>query len=448
MKYIIKLDKIEPPIFQLDGGETYDPISCLSSGRCKPLKKIPRSESSILVLFPKQASSNEKQLLEGILNDLKKGVKGIRSKRWKGFNEVFGIDIELKYENYNIGMKDDYVKDILQKLSEYSGAYDLFVIYIPEQTRSRIGGPYFKIKAHAIVNKIKEQIIIKTTIHKVFEYINQNDIFKYNDLLWNLGLSIFTKLGGTPWKLKECMSVDIFLAVSTIMKPGTLGGKYRAGIAALQMYNNWGEYESSIYGKLLFVEAKGMLNLGDKESENKLIQLISTIAKGIKGKNVVVHLSDLYAKRFHELLYDILISKGASDVKILRVQQASPLRLYMDTQKASMAWPKVGVYWFLEPKRIAQLYTTGKWQYYPYKPPYAVPKHTIRPIQVSLEYPRDSELAKNDLKDILWLTKLYPYTLDAPRTRIPIDLRLSRRYAQIVASDENVGIPNDITFLY
>jgi len=143
-----------------------------------------------------------------------------------------------------------------------------------------------------------------------------------------------------------------------------------------------------------------------------------------------------------------LISKGASDVKILRVQQASPLRLYMDTQKASMAWPKVGVYWFLEPKRIAQLYTTGKWQYYPYKPPYAVPKHTIRPIQVSLEYPRDSELAKNDLKDILWLTKLYPYTLDAPRTRIPIDLRLSRRYAQIVASDENVGIPNDITFLY
>lgn len=38
--------------------------------------------------------------------------------------------------------------------------------------------------------------------------------------------------------------------------------------------------------------------------------------------------------------------------------------------------------------------------------------------------------------------------LDVPRTRIPIDLRLSHRYAQIVAGDENVGIPEDVTFLY
>lgn len=135
-------------------------------------------------------------------------------------------------------------------------------------------------------------------------------------------------------------------------------------------------------------------------------------------------------------------------MKIIRVQQTSPLRLYMNIEEASQAWPNVGVYWFLEPRRIAQLYTTGKWRYYPHKPPYAIPKHAIRPIQVSLEYPKDLELAKDDLRDILWLTKLYPYMLDVPRTRIPIDLRLSHRYAQIVASDENVGIPKDVTFLY
>jgi len=123
------------------------------------------------------------------------------------------------------------------------------------------------------------------------------------------------------------------------------------------------------------------------------------------------------------------------------------LRLYRNTQHASRAWPEVGVYWFLEP-RIAQLYTTGKWKYFPLKPPYAVPKHTIRPIQVSLEYPQESELTENDLRDILWLTKLYPYMLDTPRTRIPIDLRLCRRYAHIVARDENVGKPKDMTFLY
>ena len=215
------------------------------------------------------------------------------------------------------------------------------------------------------------------------------------------------------------------------------------------MYNNWGEYESSVYGKILFVyeETKGMLSI-DEKNEDKFIQLVSTIAKEARGKNVVVHLTDLYAKRLHEVLCKVLTDKGANSVKIIRVQRTSPLRLYANIKEASRAWPEVGVYWFLEPRKIAQLYTTGKWQYYPHKPPYAIPRYAIRPIQVSLEYPKDSELTENDLRDILWLTKLYPYTLDAPRTRIPIDLRLSHRYAQIVASDGNVGIPEDITFLY
>jgi len=447
---MIKLDKLETPIFQLDGGEVYDPISCLSSGRCRPLEKLPMSKIEILVLSPERMHSDEKQALEKLLSDLKEGVEEVKARKWRGFHKVFNTELKLEFDTYDVNEKG-YVSNIVQKLNEYSGAYDLVIIYMPEPTRSRIGGPYFKIKAYSIVNKIKEQIIIRQTIDKVTRYVGEGDVLKYNDLVWNLALSIFTKLGGVPWKLKECMSpVDVFLAISTIMKPGILGGRYRAGIAVLQMYNNWGEYESSVYGKLLFIyeETKGMLSIGDKGSEDKFIQLVLSIAKEVKGKNVVVHLTDLYSKRFHRLLYEVLVDKGANDVKIVRVQQTSPLRLYMNIEKASRAWPEVGVYWFLEPGRIAQLYTTGKWRYYPHRPPYAVPGHAIRPIQVSLEYPKDSDLTKNDLRDILWLTKLYPYMLDAPRTRMPIDLRLSYRYAQIVASDENVGIPEDITVLY
>ena len=450
MNSVTKLNKLETPIFQLDGGESYDPISCLSSGRCKPLKKVSKSKVKVLVLSPRRMSNGEKQALYRLLSDLKEGVKEVRKKKWKGFYDVFNTELNLKYDNYDID-EENYMKNILQKLDEHSKAYDLLIIYMPEGTRSRIGGPYFKVKAYAIVNKIKEQILIKPTIDKVIKYNSQGDMLKYNDLVWNLALSIFTKLGGVPWKLKECMSpVDVFLALSTIMRPGVLGGKYKAGVAVLQMYNNWGEYESSVYGKLLFIyeETKGMLNIGNKEEEDRFIQLVSTIADEIKGRNVVVHLTDLYAKRLHELLYEVLVDKGANNVKIVRVQQTSPLRLYMNINEASQAWPEVGVYWFLEPRKIAQLYTSGKWQYYPHKPPYAIPKYAIRPIQVSLEYPKDLELTKDDLRDILWLTKLYPYMLDAPRTRIPIDLRLSHRYAQIVASDENVGIPEDVTFLY
>ncbi|MEB3779054.1 MAG: hypothetical protein GSR85_02310 [Desulfurococcales archaeon] len=452
MSSIIKLNKLETPIFQLDGGEVYDPISCLSSSRCKPLKKVSKLKVDVLVLSPRHMNNGEKQALHKLLSDLKKGVEGVRRKKWKGFYEVFNIELKLEFDEYDVD-GENYVKNILQKLDEHSKAYDLLVIYMPEDTRSRIGGPYFKVKAYAIVNKIKEQIVIKPTIDKVIKYNSQGDMLKYNDLVWNLALSIFTKLGGVPWKLKECMSpVDVFLALSTIMRPGVLGGRYKAGVAVLQMYNNWGEYESSIYGKLLFIyeENKDMLNISDKE-EDKFIQLVSTIAKEVKGKNVVVHLTDLYTKKFHELLYEILVNKGANNVKIVRIQESSPLRLYMNIKEASQAWPEVGVYWFLEPRKIAQLYTSGKWQYYPHKPPYAIPRHAIRPIQVSLEYSKDLEdleLARDDLRDILWLTKLYPYMLDAPRTRIPIDLRLSHKYAQIVASDENVGIPENVTFLY
>jgi len=445
----IKLDKLETPIFQLDGGEGYDPISCLSAGRCKPLKKVYKSKVDVLVLFPRGMNNEEEQALRKLLFDLKEGVKEVKGKRWRGFHKIFETELEFKFDSYDIS-GENYVRNVLQKLDEYSKTYDLLIIYMPEGIRSRIRGPYFKVKAFAIVNKIKEQIVIKPTIDKVIKYNNQGEMLKYNDLVWNLALGIFTKLGGVPWKLKECMSpVDVFLALSTIMEPDTSGGKRRAGIAVLQMYNNWGEYESSVYGKLLFIreETKSMLNIYSDE-EDKFIQLVSTIAKEVKGKNVVIHLTDLYARRFHELIHEVLVNKGANIVKIVRVQQMSPLRLYMNIEETSQAWPEVGVYWFLEPKKIAQLYTSGKWQYYPHKPPYTVTGYAIRPVQVSLEYPKDLELTKDDLRDMLWLAKLYPYMLDAPRTRIPIDLRLSHRYAQIVASDENVGIPEDMTFLY
>jgi len=448
----IKLDKCETPTFMLDGGETYDPISCLSSGRCRPLKKIPKSKAKLLVISPTQVQSNESQTLQKLLSVLKEGMTGVKIKQWKGFHEIFNVELELEFKSYDVDTEGSYVKNLLPILSSsHSEGYDLVVIYMPEHTRSRIGGPYFKVKAYSIVNKIKEQIIIKSTLDKFDKYRRQADHLKCNDLIWNLALSIFTKLGGVPWKPKQSMSpVDVFLAVSTVMKPGVLGGKHRAGFATLQMYNNWGEYESSVYGKLLFTKENGVaLDIADEESKDKFIQLISTIATKVEGKNVVVHLTDLYSKDFHKLLYEALVRKGASNVKIIRIQLTSPLRLYMDIEvkRASRAWPEVGVYWFLE-KKIAQLYTTGKWRYYTHRPPYAIPKHTIRPVQVSLEYPDDLELSKNDLRDILWLTKLYPYMIDAPRARKPIDLTLSRRYAKIVASDENIGVPEDVTFLY
>ena len=451
MNFTIKLDKLETPVFWLDGGESSDPISCLSMGRCKPLKNVSKSNVNLLILSPKQADEEEK-ILKKLLFDLSEGIKEekkLKRKRWKGFQEIFGTELEFKFDNYEKS-GENYVSNIFQKLDN-SKDYDLVIIYMPENRRSRTEGPYFNVKVYAIENEIKEQIIIKPTIDKI-KYNNNEDILKYNDLLWNLALSIFTKLGGVPWRLKIDMSpVDAFLALSTIIKPEVSGGKRRAGITVLQMYNNWGEYKSSIHGKLVYIyeETNGILNIdNNNEKESKLKELVSTIAKGVKGKNVIVHLTDLYAKSFYEKIYDILKSdKGANDVKIIRTHQTSPLRLYENIEEPSKAWPEVGVYWFLKPNKIAQLYTTGKWQYSPYTL-YAVPKHAIRPIQVSLEYPETSDLTTDDLRDILWLTKLYPYMLDGPRTRIPMDLSLSYRYAQIVASDENVGKLKDITFLY
>jgi len=448
MELKVKLSKFETPIFQLDGGETRDPVSSLSSGSCKPIKKITKSNVKVLVLFPKEISQEERNALDTLLSSLMNGVEGIRVKKWPGFQKIFGSKLILERETY--GIQDQYVRNILRILNDNAKAYDFFVVYMPEPTKSRLGGPYFMVKAYTIVNRIKEQILIKPTINKIIRYTNQRDLLSYNDLVWNFALSIFTKIGGVPWRLKSPMSpVDVFIALSTIIKPEQLGVKRKAGIAALQLYNNWGEYEQSIHGELMFIyeEDKGVLDV-DYESSEDLVRLILTIAKNIKGKNVVVHLSDLYSKGFHTLLYDTLTQQGAASVKIIRIQAESPLRLYKNIEDASQAWPMVACYWFLKPGKIAHLYTSGRWKYYIHKAPYAVPKHTIRPIQISLEYPQHSELTLNDLRDILWLTKLYTYMIDAPRARMPADLKLCHRYAQIIASERNVGTPEDITYLY
>lgn len=444
----VKLNRFETPIFQLDGGETRDPIRCLSSGLCKPLRKVIKPNIRVLVLFPEQISEEKRNALDRLLSSLVNGVEEVRIKRWPGFYEIFGTKLVFEHKTYS--SRDEYVESILRTLSDGAKAYDFFIIYMPEPAKSRLKGRYFKVKAYALVNRIKEQIIIKPTIDKIIKYLNRRDLLSYNDLIWNFALSIFTKIGGIPWRLKNPMSpTDVFIALSTIIKPERLGVRHRAGIAALQIYNNWGEYEQSIHGELIFIreEVKAILNIG-RDSREDFVRLILTVTKNIKGKNIVVHLSDLYSKDFHTLLYDTLIQQGAASVKIIRIQTDSPLRLYKNIKDASRAWPMVASYWFLKSGKIAHLYTSGKWKYYVHKAPYAIPKHTVRPIQISLEYPHSSELTLNDLKDILWLTKLYTYMIDAPRARIPADLKLCRRYAKIVASNENVGPPEDITYLY
>ncbi len=469
---IILEKPLDPPRLVFGDGEYHDPILGLEYLRYKPYKvdsRIKERGARLLVLVPTNLEKDQK-ILELILKDLIDGMPMderykryyIRS-RWWGYGEVYGINLEYEIEKYSWQQGD--ISSLVKKIKEEAGIrprnYDLILIYLPLDVRSPLGGPYYRIKAQSILNKIQTQILLRKNLYyygkcREKRNTNLNEYRAYGDFLWNFSLSIFVKLGGIPWRLKEVIpNIAGFIGLATIVTSKSTGRYEKSGIAAVQIYNAWGEYVTSARTKIAII-TKGRKTWLDPEKIKDLVLSVAIKIKSfprvdMENNYVIIHVTDLYKEEVKKTMVEAVKDVGFKKVKLIRVQEEGSLRLYNQSREKSVQrWPPLGTYWFLEEKRLAQLFTTGKWQYMPPpREPYSIPWFTCSPIQISLEGPLEEELTKHDLKCILWLTYLHPYSGDLPRIRMPVNLRMARRLAKIVAS-EDLGeqeIP-DISYLY
>lgn len=463
---------IEPPVLLFDGGEEHDPILALEHHKLGPYRTPEKSSFRILVCIPYRCTKEEEDFISTLLSDIIEGLpmsekyeeKAYRS-RWWGFKEVFNVELDFELIRYPWEEKavDKSINQLTYMIKEdhKSTKRALYIIYLPHRFKSSLRGPYYKIKGK-LINDVRTQIIIGRTYEKY--YRTRQDFKKnpfknreYGDFLWNLSLSIFTKLGGIPWKLKSPIEGVLgFIGFASEFVPTSIGYERRA-IVAVQLFNEWGEYEHSVTAKLSNVWK-------DEEKRpcfetDKVRDLVLSIAdeipiedKEISDNYLICHITELYSDKVLNTIMKTLNSRGFEKVKLIRVQREGPLRIFdTSSEKPAYAWPTWGTYWFLESGKIAQLYSSGAWRYSPLptSKPYTIHYFTSSPVQVVLEKPPNEQLTRNDLKNIAWLTNLHFYSADIHRIKLPADLRFARRLARISASmDEPIKELSDITYLY
>ena len=460
----IKIDGvIESPNLELANGEGKDPLLALEHHRLKPFKKPELSEIEILIALPKNYRE-EKEFVIKLFDDLRDGLipedksfmeKGYRC-RWWGFKNVYDIDLEYEIKEYKYD-ENNFINGIFQ-LCEEASKKEILVVYIPLEYAHYIGSPYFKLKGFFIEKSIQSQMVLKKTFDRYFSLQRnfKNNPWEnrgYGSLLWNISLSIFTKAGGIPWKLKEPIEdVSCFIGLATQMAPtAPMALKYKKqGIASVQLFNNWGEYE---FSQSVEIDEMWRENSALCINEEKIKRLLFDILGNVDDKEgyVIVHVTDLYSEGVFSTIQRTVKDQGFEKMKIIRIQSEGPLRLYdTSSEKPSRGWPVLGTYWFLETNKIGELYTSGAWSYFPSPvgKPYAIPGYSITPVQVVLETPKEEALVTKDLRDILWLTNLHFYSQDIQRIKLPADLRLAKRLSKICASyDKPLLLPN-ITYLY
>lgn len=445
------IEVLRPPILGFKAEKrAIDPVKAFAVLDCSPLKTpYFRKTPEIHVMIPK--NYKECRGIETILNDLKKGKmtgKYPRS-RYKPFREVYDLVLDIKEP-------EEYVdeSEVYRKIDEISRLPDkeTHVIVIVSLKRSPLGGFYYNIKIPSIQKGVQTQFVLRRTIGNYVNVMNEED---RGDFLWNLSLSIFSKLGGIPWKLQKILSgVAAFISLNTVTsyREGIIT---REGVAALEIANRWGDPVGRFFAPGIRIEREkaeividpSSIQILMKNALDKIEEELVDPKKSRREDYIIIHVNDRYADSVYDAIKRTIISKGFSKFKIIHIQEEGGLRLYDPTRNLFRAWPEEGSYWFLEKGKIAFLYTLGKWKY-TRSEPYIIGARDVSPLQVNFVKGNEgSKLTIDDLRHIYHLTRLHYYSADIPRIKMPCTIRLGTRAARLAACGL-IRSDFDISFLY
>jgi hypothetical protein len=448
---------LDTPELEFRGGKkALDPVQAFAISSHKPYK-IPSIEKSaeLILLVPEKYEFRSEA--EEMLRDLERGWTQTifpRSRYPPPFNQTYDINIERKETK-----EYESLSDINAEINRIANLLDrhLHILVIVSKQRSAIGEFYYQVKVNSIPKRVHTQIILDATIRKYFQ-----SNYQKGDLLWNLSLSVFSKLGGIPWRLSNRLSgICAFLCLTTIATSTVAGIVRRKGIAAFEIVNSWGEHIGRTFAEAKVEPDKlqrGALSINPDTVSNLVDGALNNVEKSAsdveqakKNDNVIIHMTDRYSKTVYDAITERLSKKGFEKYKILHIQERGPLRLYNpDAARSREAWPKEGSYWYLEKGNIAFCYTMGRWPYSTVleREPYVISPHSVSPIQVNfVRGSKDSTLNKSDLEHIYNLTRLHYYSADIPRIKMPSTTRLGRRAALLAASGLNIQ-DFDASYLY
>lgn len=264
-----------------------------------PLQK-PKNETNFIFVF-KDSDRN-------IAIDLLKGLKGESfPQQFAGIENLF----KIKFNNSNITGKkvieinDEILNDLVSEIKG-SSTNLLPIILTNSKTNELDEKLYYKIKHKFTSNDIACQVVTK-------ELVNNSYSLKYS--LSNIGLQIFAKSGGKPWKIKPALNDCLIIGIGSKNKETYTQIDEKIRVKKIEKYFTYSVLTDS---SGIFKEIQILSE--DEQEENyytKLVQkLKSIINTAIQegNRNIVVHTphriskEKVWNKVFEDIPKDVLIS--------------------------------------------------------------------------------------------------------------------------------------------
>lgn len=148
---------------------------------------------------------------------------------WPGFREVFGLDMRAAGSACHIELDDQVDADVqmsstphvvlaehivraIQTLSSHRTEFDLVFIYVPERWQPGfVGGADEDFDLHDHIKAFTAGAGIPVQL------VREGRAISYDcqaSVMWRIGLAIYAKAGGVPWKLAEADPETAYIGIS------------------------------------------------------------------------------------------------------------------------------------------------------------------------------------------------------------------------------------------
>ncbi len=175
----------------------------------------------------------ESEVLYGFMKRLRRKWKPIERKDylpdWPGFKEVFGLEMQAAGSSCHIKLEDQVDADIqmsstphlvlaehlvraIQTLSVHRTEFDLVFIYVPVRWHPGFaGGADEDFDLHDHIKAFTAGLGIPVQL------VREDGAISYDcqaSVMWRIGLAIYAKAGGVPWKLAEADPETAYIGIS------------------------------------------------------------------------------------------------------------------------------------------------------------------------------------------------------------------------------------------
>jgi hypothetical protein len=388
--------------------------------------------------------------------DLKGGFDHNVFVPFPGFSTIFNLPMSDLTTIINPDRKTgDVTTRYASSVKDVPSDFDMTIVVLPYDLPIEAAQVYNEVKASSFSRtpRLKTQCVRKSTLQRLDDITpdkNDNQIRYIRSAhsidLWNIGTAIFTKVGGTPWKLKEPMSeVGCFTGLVTNTKLIDVRRYIKDSVGVCEVVDSWGSHVVWVREALPSLKRSredgvSVIEIEPDETRRLFQSCLDKYARTVLGSNyhdkidvikdrlLVFHITDIFSQNVLDEMENAITDFGFDRYQIIKLQAAAHPRIY--DQDSIDNVPLRGSYW-KESEDDAILYTHGRREYRRgiVKRTYSVHKR-VTPIGVQVLRQNNGFTLEKTLQHILSLTGLCWYTTDI-EIKMPVTIKIARRISDL-----------------